>query len=104
MKGLKFTLLIAILQALTVTCRDVETYGWKETTGDCTAQSYTPGGKTEIQTTTAPTATLQKTAFQAFFTHVNTGRTEGIIGISSDVIGQYTWIYRYSRTFYKRTL
>ena len=69
--------------------RQVETYGWKHVSGThCTAQEYKPGQEKPIQTTTAPRATLQTTAIQAFFTHVNTGHAVGVSSIVETIAGK----------------
>ena len=59
----------------------------KSTSGTCTS-SYVPGGKVTIQQSTAPTATLQTTAMQNFFTHSDLGITLGASGTAGEIISK----------------
>ena len=56
--------------------------------GTCESD-YLPGGRTTIKESTAPTATLQTTAMERFFTHSDMGKALGGAGTGTEILSKF---------------
>ena len=92
MKPFQASILIFVTYSLlleSVVCKTrLLIYGWNKATGSCSALDYIPGGVASVQTTTAPTAQLQKSAFQYIFSHTRTGHVKGAGDVTKEVAGK----------------